>query len=177
MNLLEISQVLEKFVPPRGRMNVLSGAGNSLLIDDTYNSSPRATMELLGALPAVRALQKGRMIGFFGDMLELGDESDALHRQLGKQVAQAGFTQLICVGANARMIGEGAVQAGMSKEAIFYFENSQGVGEQFVTGLAPGDTVVIKGSQGARMERITKALLLDQSKAVELLVRQDWKDA
>lgn len=172
MDLVSIGKALEGYVPISGRMRLREGASGSTLIDDTYNASPIAMISALETLGEVKT--KGRKIAVLGDMLELGKYSADAHRAAGTQAA-AVADLLIVVGIRARGIAQAAIEAGFPEERIRRYE--QGESEQAGADLLPvvqeGDVVLLKGSQGLRLEKAVKALLRDPSKANELLVRQD----
>jgi UDP-N-acetylmuramoyl-tripeptide--D-alanyl-D-alanine ligase len=150
-----------------------------LIIDDTYNSSPFACESALKTLKEVKvkglpdeALAKsGRKIAILGDMLELGKYTNEAHKNIGK-IAKENCDVLIVVGPRAEKIKEGAVEAGML-ENIFEFSNSFEAGDFVKSFVRAGDIILVKGSQGMRMERVTEAILLDQKNKKNLLVRQD----
>lgn len=159
---------------PNGRMRLISGLKSSLLIDDTYNSSPIATESALQALQEIK--YANRKIAVLGDMLELGQYSAEQHRQIGERVAATAHV-LFTVGVRARGIAEGALAAGMSEAHIFQYDDVQRAGQELQTFLKSGDVVLIKASQGIRAERIVEEVMETPEHASELLVRQDasWK--
>lgn len=172
LNLVEISSALAKFKLPTGRMNLLAGKKESLIIDDTYNSSPKtlsAALKVLGEID-----YPGRKVAVLGDMLELGDGAVEAHKAMGKLVKEAGVRLLVTVGSLAEEID---FRSGVDKDQVFHFADSISAAKFMLDNLEGADMVLIKGSQGARMEKVTKALLVDESRASELLVRQDdkWK--
>ncbi len=174
-NILESIDALRSHNTPPGRMKVLLGINDSTIIDDTYNSSPvaaEAAMETLGNVNT-----SNRKIAILGDMLELGRHTDEAHRKLG-ELAKKNADVLIVVGPRAKFIKEGAETARMAKKNIFEFNNSKEAAEFMPGFVLPGDLVLIKGSQGVRMERVTAALLRDKENAYRLLVRQEpeWLD-
>ncbi len=174
MNLVDIGQALREYRAPKGRMNLILGKKNSLLVDDTYNSSPEAAM---AAVEAVSKLNSDlRKVAFLGDMLELGDLASEAHYDLGKKVAQSGFSCLVAVGRFRQDLIQGAKQAGLNN--LYEFENSQLAVLQALDVINNNDIVLIKGSQGSRMEFVTRALMNDPLQAKDLLVRQTglWED-
>jgi len=176
MNLLEISESLKNFKLPKGRLNLIAGLKDSLLIDDSYNASPQST---LSSLECMKDISEGRRTLFFiGDMLELGKYSEDGHREIGKKAKELGVSLLIAVGDMAEYILEGARKAGMPKSKMLLFSNSREASKEIVNLVNDNDIILIKGSQGARMERISKALLRDKSRVMNLLVRQseEWLD-
>lgn len=170
LNPLRVVEALKKYEAPRGRMNIIKGMRGSTLIDDSYNSSPIALEEALNTLEIVKT--PGRKIAVLGDMLELGKFSIDEHKRLGKKVAEV-CDMLVAVGLRGKFFAESALKARMGKRKVFVFENSIEAGDFLKEDIKKDDVVLIKGSQGVRMERVTKVLLADSTKARELLVRQD----
>lgn len=168
---------LELYEPPRGRMRLIPGLKGSLIIDDTYNSSPAA---VVAALEALRQLKYGRSkvrrIAVLGDMLELGRLSVTEHRKIGAHVAKCAEV-LVTVGFRARGIAEGALDAGMPDGAILQYEDATRAGQELQNMLTEYDAVLVKGSQSIRMEKTVEDIMLEPERARELLVRQerDWK--
>jgi UDP-N-acetylmuramoyl-tripeptide--D-alanyl-D-alanine ligase len=161
---------LESYTPSRGRMRILPGLKGSTLIDDTYNSSPVALHEALSTLEKIKAA--GTKIAVLGDMLELGVHSTEEHKKAGQQAAGA-CNVLVTVGVRARFIAEGALNAGFPENNIFQFEGSREAGKYVESILGEGDVVLIKGSQGVRMERAVEEVMAEPQKKEEFLVRQD----
>ncbi len=171
LNMLTAVNALKNYDFPAGRMRLLSGINDSMIIDDTYNSSPLACESALNTLEEIK-LKKGRKVAVLGDMLELGRHTVEMHKKMG-EVAKEKADILVTVGPRAISIKEGALQAGMNEKKVFEFSNSLEAGEFLKNFVKIGDIVLIKGSQGMRMERAVAAILLDQKKKSELLVRQD----
>ena len=173
MNLIEITEALKNYEPPIGRLHLIGGIKNSWIIDDTYNSSPSST---LGALELL-ALMPGRKIAVIGDMLELGSFTEEAHRKAGAKVAQVAEI-LLAVGERAIFLADEAKKRGMPKEKVFHFASAQEAGRQLQDLMEEGDMVLVKGSQGIRMEKVVKEIMAEPQRAKELLVRQDesWEN-
>lgn len=165
---------LESLETPPGRMRVLPGLKSTLLIDDTYNSSPFACEQALQAISELVHVK--RKIAVLGDMLELGKFSSDEHKRIGTIVAK-NVDVLFTVGIRAMHIAEGALSAGMSEKNIFQYDDVDRAGRELQSILQVGDVVLIKASQGIRAERIVEEVMEEPDKAEELLVRQDstWK--
>jgi UDP-N-acetylmuramoyl-tripeptide--D-alanyl-D-alanine ligase len=173
-NILDIQTAVAPafagFESPRGRMRILKGLNNSAIIDDTYNSSPLACAE---ALKTVAKLSlKGKKIAVLGDMKELGANSEAAHRDIGKLAAETLHT-LVVVGNMAKSIAAAAIEAGMTADKVLSFDSSEVAGTAVAEIVRAGDVVLVKGSQSMRMEKAVKILLAEPEKAGELLVRQE----
>ncbi len=166
-----LGQALSEWAPPPGRMRILDGMRGSIIIDDTYNSSPAAA---LSALDTLEQLAGKRKIVAMGDMLELGKYSAEAHRNVGV-CAAAIADMLITVGFRARAIAEAALDEGMKEKFIRHYEHSESrrAGEELKHDIKEGDIVLVKGSQSMRMERTVYELLADPAHASELLVRYD----
>ncbi len=173
MNLVEIATALRKFDSPRGRMNLIDGIKHTLIIDDTYNSSPRSAMSALDIVSKIPLANQARKFAVLGDMLELGNYSEDGHREVGRYVFTSAINKLIVVGERARDIARGAKQAGMLRDNIFHFSDIEEAGRFTQDRIRQGDLIFIKGSQGMRMEKIVKEIMAEPMQAGELLVRQD----
>jgi UDP-N-acetylmuramoyl-tripeptide--D-alanyl-D-alanine ligase len=170
---LPLVKLTESFLAheyPRGRMNVVRGVSNTVIIDDTYNSSPVALEFALKTLK--ETLTKGRKIAVLGDMLELGSYSVNSHKEGGKLVAESADV-LLTVGVRARDFKESALEAGMSKDSAWSFATSTEAGEFLKEFIKEGDIILVKGSQGVRMEKAVAIILEDKENSEKLLVRQE----
>lgn len=169
LNMINAIEALKNYDVPPGRMRLLSGINKSLIIDDTYNSSPFACMSALNTLHEIKSSRK---VAVLGDMLELGKHTVSAHKDIGK-VAKENVDVLVIVGPRSVAIREGALDNGMTEDKIFGFNNSREAGEFMKSFVQSGDLVLIKGSQGMRMERVVESILADQKNKSKLLVRQD----
>ncbi len=163
-------QALKSHVSSPGRMNILSGIKDSIIIDDSYNSSPVALDEALSTLEQIKT--KGRKIAVLGDMLELGTYSTEEHKKAGMKVGKIADI-LFTVGIRARNIADGALDALMDEGSIFQYEDAKVAARDLSLMIKDGDTILVKGSQGIRTEKIVAEILADQSQKKNLLVRQD----
>lgn len=168
-NMLDAVNALKNYDVPPGRMRLLKGIKDTSIIDDTYNSSPFACES---ALRTLGELSDGRKIAVLGDMLELGRHTIEAHKNVGK-IAKQNADVLFVVGPRAQSIKDGAMEAGMKEETIFEFTNSLETGEFIKTFINKGDLVLVKGSQGMRMERVVGEIMLNQENINNLLVRHD----
>ncbi|MDO8425152.1 MAG: Mur ligase family protein [bacterium] len=171
MHLVEISHALRQYQPAPGRMRIIPGIKETALLDDSYNASPLAVAVALHALE--QRTVPGRAIAVLGDMLELGTLTIQEHERIGRLAAAQSLAYLICVGAASRQTAAAARAAGMPADRILEFSRAQEAGRFVQDLLAPGDVVLIKGSQGVRLERIVRELMADPLRAPALLCRQD----
>ncbi|MFZ3020112.1 MAG: Mur ligase family protein [Minisyncoccia bacterium] len=175
IDFMGVKKGLSMFDRPKGRMNLIDGLKNTSIIDDSYNSSPVAVEEALNTLKELNCT--GKKIIVMGDMLELGSFTNGEHYRLGKLMAQVGDI-LITVGIRAKFFAEGALDAGMSEKNIFQYENSQKAGQEVQNIMDNGDILLVKGSQGVRMDRFVEEVMANPELKNELLVRQsiEWEN-
>jgi len=172
LNMLTAIESLKNYDVPPGRMRLLKGINDSLIIDDSYNSSPFACLSALKTLSEIKCKELiCRKIAVLGDMLELGKHTIEAHKNVGKD-AKENADILIVVGLRAKNIKIGAIEAGMTGEIIEFLDSHE-AGNFLQTFVQKGDVVLIKGSQGMRMERVVSAILYDQENKSKLIVRQD----
>jgi UDP-N-acetylmuramoyl-tripeptide--D-alanyl-D-alanine ligase len=125
----------------------------ALILDDTYNASPESMLAALNLLDEM----DGRKIAVLGDMLELGPYERQGHEIVGMRAAQIARI-LLTLGPRAHMFAEAARRAGMKTSQIFEFEQAEPIIDWLNKNLTSNDAVLIKGSHGLRMDRITAAL-------------------
>jgi UDP-N-acetylmuramoyl-tripeptide--D-alanyl-D-alanine ligase len=135
------------------RLVAVTGPGNSLLIDDTYNASPDsmiAALNLLGELD-------GRKVAVLGDMLELGEVEETGHRMVGARVAGVADL-LVAVGPKARWIADEARLQGFPSDKIVLFGAADKAGEYLKKSIGEGDVVLVKGSRALHLDDIVLSL-------------------
>ena len=157
---------------PRGRMKIILGIKDTVIIDDTYNSSPVALASALNTLKEIKVRNKGRKIVVLGDMMELGKHSADEHYKAGQFLADI-CDNLFTVGIRARKIAEGALDEEMSEKNIFQFEDSVETGKFLQEFIKKNDVILLKGSQSIRMEKAVLEIMAEPEKVGELLVRQE----
>ncbi|MBI2484267.1 hypothetical protein HYV71_03730 [Candidatus Uhrbacteria bacterium] len=168
---------LREYEAPPGRSRLLPGIKHTLLIDDTYNASPKATRAALDALLGFDIGPDARRIAVLGDMKELGSYAHEEHRKMGEYCARAGIDLLITVGPLAKTIAQAAIEHGMDTESIESFDLAASAGRYLQNKMKRGDVVLIKGSQDVRLERVVEEVMADPEQAAKLLVRQEpfWR--
>ncbi|HZJ41793.1 MAG TPA: UDP-N-acetylmuramoyl-tripeptide--D-alanyl-D-alanine ligase [Patescibacteria group bacterium] len=175
ISILDTSSYLNNFSLPPGRMNVLPGIKHSFIIDDTYNSSPEAAISAIDILGRISVDDNTFKYAVMGDMLEIGAYTIEGHRLVGKKIHETNINFLIAVGERARDFIRGAKDSGMNEANTFYFDHQDEAGRFLQNRLKEGDIILVKGSQGARMEIVVKELMAEPERANKLLVRQEKK--
>ncbi len=140
-------------LPMRGTLFYLKN--NIRVVDDSYNSNPRA---LQAALEGLAGLPAGRKIAVLGDMLELGKNELDFHFQAGRQAARSGWDILATVGPLSRQMAEGARSEGMKEDQIVSFDDAEKAAARIRTLAKEGDLVLVKGSRRMKMETIVERL-------------------
>jgi len=135
------------------RLIAVQTRNGALILDDTYNATPESTIAALDLLSEI----KGQKIAVLGDMLELGQYERAGHEMVGYKAAEVA-QYLIAVGQRGRTIAETAKSGGLPATSITWVENALQATEILKYNLKEGDVVLIKGSHGLRLDRISAAL-------------------
>jgi UDP-N-acetylmuramoyl-tripeptide--D-alanyl-D-alanine ligase len=146
LSLAEITAGLASVTPAAGRGALVLGRSGATLVDDTYNANPgsvRAAIDLLVDCAGRRTL-------VLGAMLELGENSEQMHRDIGVYARERGLDRFIGVGEALA----GAVEAFGGE----WFADCEAAAAALVDTLGAEDTVLIKGSRGSAMERVLSAL-------------------
>lgn len=175
LNLVEISEFLSEFSSPCGRLNLVPGIKNTNIIDDTYNSSPAS---VLAALEVLREIEAPRKIVVLGDMLELGEDTEKEHRKIGEKISEVRADLFFAFGKRMQFAIDELKSRNFSKEKIFYFEDHENLGKKLQDEIKEGDLILIKGSQGMRMEKTVEEIMADPMNAEIILCRQnqEWKE-
>jgi murE/murF fusion protein len=138
---------------PSMRGEMARVAGRNLLVD-CYNANPVSMAAALAALADLRDAGRGRALAVLGDMLELGDESPAAHREAGRRAAELGVA-VVAIGDERTQVAAGAQEAGGS---AFTADDPASAAHMVLAESAPGDWILIKASRGMRLERVVDAL-------------------
>jgi UDP-N-acetylmuramoyl-tripeptide--D-alanyl-D-alanine ligase len=140
-------------VAGRGRVHTLPNG--VVVVDDTYNSNPAAVASVLRTMAVTNV--PGRKVLVLGDMLELGDDEGAYHKEAGRQAASSGVQVLISVGPKARLAADAARKAGVPE--VRHEPDAATAAREILPLVRPGDLIVVKGSRGVHLETVVEALL------------------
>jgi len=135
------------------RLVAVRSEGGALLLDDTYNASPESMLAALNLLDEL----DGRKVAVLGDMLELGPYERGGHEMVGLRAGQVAEV-LLTLGERAHIIADAARRGNGKKKIIVEFDELEPLVEWLKTNLTKKDVVLIKGSHGLRMDRITSSL-------------------
>ncbi len=165
-----ILNAISTYERPAGRLHLINGIKDSLILDDTYNSSPAALRLAIESSDDLKT--NGRKIAVLGDMLELGIQTASVHYAIG-QIIPSVFDQLITVGPRSENFAKGAIAAGMNKKKIKSFNSSIDAADYLAGSIVSGDLLLVKGSQGMRMERVVVKLMAKPDERFKLVGRQE----
>ena len=148
-------EILEGLSHGHAQLRLVAVRSNigALILDDTYNASPESMLAALNLLDEL----DGRKVAVLGDMLELGPYERQGHELVGMRAAQVSKV-LLTLGTRGHMIADSARRAGMKPANIMEFEDIAPIVDWLMKHLTSNDAVLIKGSHGLRMDRITAAL-------------------
>lgn len=147
---------LASFQPKPGRLQIVTTATGITVIDDTYNANPGSVAQALDTLTTLAPEKKA--VAVLGDMLELGEASAVLHRDIGALAAHKKVALLCATGEQATQIADGALRSGLAQKQIFVGTKEAIVGKLIQT-ITPGYWVLFKGSRGMAMETALKPFL------------------
>ena len=151
-----LQQALANFKNLSQRGEILTLPGNILVLDDCYNSNPRAMERMIETLAGWPGAV--RRIAVAGEMLELGPTSPELHRKIGKKLGESRIDALVAVQGDARFILEGALEAGLDADKGVFFEDASAAGRYCQNLLKAGDVMLVKASRGVNLETVIELL-------------------
>ncbi|QIB70098.1 UDP-N-acetylmuramoyl-tripeptide--D-alanyl-D-alanine ligase [Aminipila butyrica] len=150
----EAARGLKKMVLTDKRLNI-KGKDGIKVIDDTYNASPDSMKAGIDVLAAAKGMRK---VAILADMLELGKDSPAYHRQVGEYAAQQQVDLLIAVGKESQHMAEAAA-AILGQEKVRYYREKEALTADIKGLVQLGDIILVKGSRGMAMDQVVKKIM------------------
>jgi len=147
-----IAEGLAAFRPFSGRMEIIRLQNGAFLLDDSYNANPSSVREALLTLKDLKGHHHGYV--FLGDMLELGEKAEEMHRKIGMLIATIGAGALFLKGDFSKVTATGAMEGGLSPQNIFFLSDEEKGIVFLKEHLKKGDWILAKGSRRMRMEEI-----------------------
>ena len=143
----EIASGFQLYAPVEGRSKITDIEGITL-IDDCYNASPNSVNAALSSISSL----PGRHIAILGDMLELGEHSERMHREVGEFAAESGIDMLLCHGNQARFIYEGYT----SKNGLqaHHYQTMEELEGEIPKKIKKGDAILVKASRGMHFDKL-----------------------
>jgi MurE/MurF fusion protein len=161
IELQVIAKGLSAFSASDRRMQILDGPEGSRIINDTYNANPAS---MRAGIRTLAELGSGARIAVLGDMLELGSDSEVLHKEIGAHVADSGIDFLGVVGEFASFTASGAREKGMDESHLRVFSGQDECLDWLKELVAAGKIesesyILVKGSRGMRLENLVGHLV------------------
>ena len=152
----QIKEGIESFELTKKRMEITQLNNKIKIINDSYNASFES---MKASIKYLSSMERGRKIAVLGDMFELGDFSEKLHRKVGEEVAKNNIDLLLCSGDNSKYIEEEAERCGMPKESIIYKNTLEELYNELKNILKENDNVLIKASNGMKFYTLAEKLI------------------
>ena len=161
IDITRIANGLSAFVPTDRRMQLLDGPAGIRILNDTYNANP-ASMK--AGLNTLCELGSESRVAVLGDMLELGPDSESLHREIGAHAADCGIRFLGLLGDFATATASGAIEHGMDEKRVRVFtERNECCAwlEELIANetIGQGSYLLVKGSRGMHLESLVERLI------------------
>ena len=151
-----IGESLAAFRNISGRQEIFK-AGEYTIINDCYNAGPESMAAALGVL----GKRKGRKIAVLGDMLELGDCSQAEHYKVGRIAAEKADL-VFAYGPYSNRVIDGTITGGMPESMGRAFEKREDMTQALIRAARPGDVILFKASHGMHLELVLEAFLKEK---------------
>lgn len=155
LNLVEISESLKLYQGLRGRMRLIKGIKNSMILDDSESATPFSMTEALEVLGELEGFE--RKIAVLGDIIGIGKYTIEAHEALGERVAKSA-NDLFTFGLRAKFIAQGALEKGMIQERIFQFNTIDEGKLKLQDEIRDGDLILVDGSKEMKMGRIVEEI-------------------
>jgi UDP-N-acetylmuramoyl-tripeptide--D-alanyl-D-alanine ligase len=152
----QMREAIGEMKPEKMRGEVIKFREGFAVIDDSYNSNPRALTEMIRFIARLKGFERKILVA--GEMLELGREGAELHRNCGREAARAGLGLVVAVQGQAKDILDGARDAGMDLARLKFARDAIQAGDVLARTVKKGDVVLIKGSRGVRLEQAINTL-------------------
>lgn len=152
LSVEEIQRGISTLTTTKMRFEVIRRDGLTI-VNDAYNASP-ASMRV--AIRTTSEVYDGRLIAVLGDMLELGEISEKVHREIGEELVENKFDMLITLGELGKFIAAGARDAGLKN--VYTFDTHEDAAKKILELVRDGDTILFKASHVMHMEKIIELI-------------------
>ena len=157
LNLVEISEAMKSCRGVQGRMRLIAGIKDSLILDDSDGTWPLSILESLDILGKIETA--GRRIAVLGDILGVGKYAIEAHESIGERV-KGSADLLFTVGDKAKFIAEGARVKGMAQDHIFEFSDNASAAKKLREEIKESDLILVDGSRKMNMIEVVSALIV-----------------
>lgn len=158
MNLVEISEALQNYKGIPGKMNLIPGIKNTMIISETGDIACDSVKE---AISVFKKISNRRKVAVVGDILKLGGDAEQYHRKIGRSIAAAGAEVLIAVGERAIFVRDEAIKAGIKENNIFMFDEEEisQAGIFVQDKIKENDLILVIGSRELNTDKIIKEIM------------------
>ncbi|MHB8572031.1 MAG: UDP-N-acetylmuramoyl-tripeptide--D-alanyl-D-alanine ligase [Candidatus Dormibacteria bacterium] len=156
VGLSEACRRMSDLSPVQGRGRPVPGPNHSVLLDDTYNSSPSSLDAALETLSIIAGNRP--RVAVLGDMLELGSMTRRAHRRAGERAAAVGLALLIAVGEHAPVLASAALASPTPPALVLQARDANDAVDQLRRHLPSRAVVLVKGSRGVQLDRLVDAV-------------------
>ena len=139
-----------------GLRNELVDCDRCLILNDSYKSNPQSA---IAALETMEEFEVPYKIAVLGDMLELGETSDQIHYDLGKETARFHLQEILTIGDMARYIAQGAFNHNTDDVKVVHFENKEELSEYLFPYMHKDCMLLVKGSRGMKLDELVNVLI------------------
>ncbi|MBI4036728.1 UDP-N-acetylmuramoyl-tripeptide--D-alanyl-D-alanine ligase [Candidatus Daviesbacteria bacterium] len=153
--LTKIKIALESIGPSEHRLQPVSGPNGSVILDDTYNSSPAAVEAAIDTLLEIPAR---RRVLVLGEMRELGEESEQQHRLIARKIYREKIDLVFLGQGDAKIISEELKALGFLEERLEDNLQNSHIVSKLLKNLGKGDVCLIKGSRAVRLDEVVKRI-------------------
>ena len=156
-----IREGLEDYKPANMRMNISKREGVTL-IADCYNAAPESMRGAIDSLSAISV--EGKRIAVLGDMKELGERSDDMHRSVGSYLARHGIDMLFTLGSSAAYIADAAIDGGMKNENVISVTDGgdkERLASLIKEKMTKGDAILFKASRSMKLEEVIASVFAE----------------
>lgn len=152
----DVCSAIAAIRPESKRGEVVKFKEGFAVIDDSYNSNPKALTEMIHFIGKLHGYKRKIIVA--GEMLELGPTAGQLHRACGKEAAHAGAALIIGVQGEGQSILDGAREAGVEEQRLCFAADAAEAAGILAREIRNGDVVLVKGSRGVKLEQVLAAL-------------------
>jgi len=152
----KIVQGLHQFHSVQGRLNLLAGYHDAIVIDDTYNANPDSMHVAIDVLASQSSNQKKALIFVMGDMGELGVDAESMHVEVGEYAKQKGITSLFSFGVLSQLASTAFGAHGQ------HFNSLEELVDAVKATMSVDACVLVKGSRFMKMERVVNAIIKNE---------------
>lgn len=156
LDMTAIAAGLAAFRPSSMRSEFVTTPSGVVIFNDAYNANPSSMERALDTIARLRGA--GRVYAVLGEMFELGERAEVLHRGVGQMAARAKLDGLVTVGAGGRWVANEAVRSGMPRHTVVAVETADEAVPVIAAWSRRDDMVLIKGSRRVGLERVAVGL-------------------